>query len=80
MLLHRINPEKNEARYYRVEVRPCISSFYAVHRVWGRIGRRRSGFLIMPCGSAEEAKVLAEKVARRKLKRGYIAVEEDDIH
>lgn len=75
MLLHRINPEKNEARYYRVEVGPCIHSLYAVHRVWGRIGRRRSGFLIMPCASAEEAKVLAEKLAKRKLKRGYMVVE-----
>ena len=30
MLLHPINPKKNEARYYRVEVGPCINSFYAI--------------------------------------------------
>jgi predicted DNA-binding WGR domain protein len=39
MLLHRINPEKNEARYYRVEVRPYISGLHPPG--WGRIGRRR---------------------------------------
>lgn len=76
MLLHRINPEKNEARYYRVEVGPCISSLYAIHRIWGRIGRRRSGFLIMPCASAEEAETLAGQLVQRKVKRGYVLVED----
>lgn len=78
VLLHRINPEKNEARYYRVEVEPCINSLYAVHRIWGRIGHRRSGFLIMPCASAEEAERLAGRLAQRKVKRGYVPVEESD--
>ncbi|HXV98623.1 MAG TPA: WGR domain-containing protein [Anaerolineae bacterium] len=76
MLLHRINPEKNEARYYRVEVRSCLASPYAVYRIWGRISRRRSGFVITPCISAAEAKALARQLVRRKIKRGYIPVKD----
>lgn len=85
-LLQRLNPDRNERRYYRVEVGPCIGSRYAVHRVWGRIGHRRSGFLITPCIGEAEAQRLAEKWIARKLKRGYLKgpvgskiVEPDDL-
>jgi predicted DNA-binding WGR domain protein len=70
-LLQRINPDRNERRYYRVEIGPCVGYPIAVHRVWGRLGRRRSGFLITPCADEAEALRLAETLITRKLKRGY---------
>lgn len=76
-LLHRINPEKNEARYYRITVGPCLAGPYAVIWVWGRIGRRRSGFLIRVCTSAVEAEALAARSVQRRLRRGYVEVKEE---
>jgi predicted DNA-binding WGR domain protein len=74
-LLHRLNPEKNEARYYRVDVGPCVIADHAVHRVWGRIGRRRSGFMINPCTNEAEAQGLAGRLVAVKVKRGYTIIE-----
>ncbi|MCL4299496.1 MAG: WGR domain-containing protein [Anaerolineae bacterium] len=70
MLLHRINPEKNEARFYLVIVAPTLLDSIAVWRVWGRIGGAQRS-KIDPCGSAAEAEKLAEALIRRKIKRGY---------
>ncbi len=63
ILLHRINPEKNEARFYLVEVGPSMLDLYAVIRLWGRIGGPQR-LLITPCRSAEEAEALAGKLVR----------------
>ncbi|GIK36592.1 MAG: hypothetical protein BroJett011_04250 [Chloroflexota bacterium] len=70
-LLQRINPELNQARYYRIEIGPCIGYACALHRTWGWLGRRRSGVLIQPCADRAEAERLAKKLLARKLKRGY---------
>lgn len=75
MLLHRINPEKNEARFYLVEVGPSLLDPWAVIRLWGRIGGQQKG-LVTPCQSATEAEALAGRLVRRKLKRGYTIVRE----
>ena len=69
-LLHRVNPEKDEARFYFVSIGPALFDPYAVIRVWGRIG----GFqrmLITPCQTPLEARKLATRLVQRRLKRGY---------
>jgi len=76
-ILARIDPDRNVWRYYRVEVGPCLIGPWAVHRVWGRLGQRRSGFLVNLCASQVEAGALAERLVRRKLKRGYIIIEQE---
>ncbi len=75
-LLHRLNPEHNERRYYRIEIGPCVGYPFAVHRIWGRIGKRRSGFLIQPVADEAEAQRLAARLVQQKLKRGYIIIDE----
>jgi predicted DNA-binding WGR domain protein len=75
MLLHRINSEKNEARFYLVETGSSLVDPYAVIRLWGRIGGHQRG-MVTPCRSAIEAEALATKLVRRKLKRGYKLVAE----
>ncbi|MBE7474269.1 MAG: WGR domain-containing protein [Anaerolineales bacterium] len=77
MLLHRINPERNEARFYLVIVAPTLLDPIAVWRVWGRIGGAQRS-KIDPCGSAAEAEKLAEAMIRRKIKRGYRVAGEPD--
>lgn len=74
-LLHKINPDRNQARYYRIRVGPSVVGLYALHRAWGRLGRRRSGFLIQPCADEAEARRLAERLVQAKLRRGYVVVE-----
>lgn len=69
-LLHRVNPEKNEARFYFVSIGPALFDPCAVIRMWGRIG----GFqrmLITPCQTPLEAQKLATRLVQRRLKRGY---------
>lgn len=73
IFLHRINPAKNEARFYLVEATPTLLDPYAVIRVWGRIGGAQR-HKINPCRSAAEAEELAERLVRRKIKRGYKVV------
>lgn len=73
VLLHRINTEKNEQRFYLVETAqpaPSLFDLHAVLRIWGRVGGAQQR-KITPCRSAAEAEKLAERLIRQKLKRGY---------
>lgn len=75
-LLHRIDPEKNVARFYLVLAGPALFDRYAITRFWGRIGgpqRQR----VTPCGSLAEAEQLAWRLIQRKLRRGYWLVQGD---
>ncbi len=73
-LLHRINREKNEARFYMVQVGPSLLEQYCVLRTWGRIGGHQRS-MISPCASDEDAQRLADRMVRRRLKHGYQIVE-----
>ncbi len=72
-LLHRINEEKDEARFYLVQVGPSLLDEHAVLRVWGEIGGDQH-HLVTPCATAEEARSLARRMARRRLRQGYSEV------
>ncbi|MEW5956542.1 MAG: WGR domain-containing protein [Chloroflexota bacterium] len=72
-LLHRINPLCNEARFYYVLVGPALLDRYAVVRVWGRIGGQQR-IMVTPCQTDDEARTLANRLIRRRLKRGYTLV------
>ena len=66
-------PEKNMWRFYRIEVGQGLFSPYLI-RAWGRIGSRvRMMEDFYP--SVEEAVKEANRVYRRKVKRGYKEVE-----
>jgi len=69
-LLHRINPDKNERRFYLVQVGRSTVDSYAVLRIWGRIGGAQRG-MVSPCDSAESAQALADKLIRQRLRHGY---------
>ncbi|MCB0164260.1 MAG: WGR domain-containing protein [Anaerolineae bacterium] len=69
-MLHRVNPEENEARFYFVSVGPALFDPYALIRMWGRIGGYQR-MLITPCQTPLEARKLATKLVQRRLSRGY---------
>lgn len=68
--LHRIDPSRNMARFYRMWSAPSLFGDICVVREWGRIGR---------CGRiridlyerAEDARTAREILARAKRQRGY---------
>lgn len=72
-MLHRINPARNEARFYYVLVGPALLDQHAVIRVWGRIGGQQR-MLVTPCQDDRETQTLAERLIRRRLKRGYTLI------
>lgn len=69
-LLHRIDPDLNMARFYRVEVTPDLFGQVIVERRWGRIGIRGQHRLTSyPSTSSAEA--AASDLVRVKERRGY---------
>jgi predicted DNA-binding WGR domain protein len=70
ILLHRINPERNEARFYLIQIGASILDQHAVLRIWGRIGGAQRA-MVTPCDSPESAQALADKLIRLRLRHGY---------
>jgi predicted DNA-binding WGR domain protein len=70
MLLYRIDPSRNMARFYRLSVQPTLFGGSSLMRNWGRIGTegRLKVELFDTPGQAAAAR---EHVAGRKLCRGY---------
>lgn len=69
-LLHRVDPDLNMARFYRVEVLPDLFGDIIVERRWGRIGGRGQ------CRAASYpsiplAEAAASNLIRAKQRRGY---------
>jgi predicted DNA-binding WGR domain protein len=71
--LQRVNPERNEQRYYIVQVGPSLLDDYAVLRVWGRMGGQQR-HTVIACQSQAEADRLADSLIRRRLRHGYVTV------
>lgn len=70
-LLHRIDPDLNMARFYRIEVTPDLFGQIIVERRWGRIGSRGQHRMASYATTfSAEAAVCA--LVRAKERRGYI--------
>lgn len=71
-LLHRLDPDLNMARFYRVEVLPDLFGQIILERRWGRIGGRgQSRAVSYP--SLLQAEAAAVGLIRSKTRRGYRA-------
>lgn len=69
-LLHRIDPDLNMARFYRIEMLPDLFGAIIVERRWGRIGGRgQSRTASYP--SIQVADTEAKELIRLKERRGY---------
>jgi predicted DNA-binding WGR domain protein len=69
-LLHRINPDLNMARFYRIEVMPDLFGQMTVERRWGRIGGRGQ-YRVASYPSIHTAESAASDLVRAKERRGY---------
>ena len=71
-ILKRIDPARNMARFYELDVQPGLFGDIAVTRHWGRIGshgQSKEHWFITDAAAHE----LADRVLRQKQRRGYLA-------
>jgi predicted DNA-binding WGR domain protein len=68
--LHRIDPTRNMARFYRLSSTPSLFGDICLVREWGRIGRP-GRIRIDLYEKGEEAIAAREALSRVKRKRGY---------
>ena len=73
MHLHRIDADRNMARFYSMSVQPTLFGEWALLREWGRIGS--AGRLVSgPFASEQEAGRAMAQHVKAKLSRGYEVV------
>lgn len=68
--LHRIDPARNMARFYRMSSTPSLFGDICLVREWGRIGGP-GRIRIDLYQTREEAMAARETLSRVKLQRGY---------
>lgn len=71
LLLHRIDPSRGMARFYRLSIEPNLFGGISVVRTWGRIGGA-SRAKIEIFDTATEAIGSFARLERSKRRRGYI--------
>lgn len=72
-VLHRLDPARNMARFYRVDVTRTLFDEVRVERSWGRIGTC-GRTTVETCATTQGAEASAARTLRAKLKRGYPAI------
>lgn len=70
--LFRVDPARNMARFYQLDVQPTLFGEWAVVREWGRIGRAGT-VRSTPYGTAAAAEAARARQLRLKERRGYSA-------
>ena len=70
LLLHRIDPTRNMARFYRLSIEPNLFGGVSLVRTWGRIGGASRAKIEIFDGPAEAQRQLGTW-RERKLRRGY---------
>ena len=70
VLLHRIDPSRNMARFYRLSIEPNLFGGVSLVRTWGRIGREGRMKTEIAADRNEAGRRL-ETWRDRKLSRGY---------
>ena len=70
VLLRRIDPTRNMARFYRLTIEPNLFGGVSLVRTWGRIGGASRMKIEIFDGPAEAIRSLA-RIERSKRRRGY---------
>ncbi|PZQ96179.1 MAG: WGR domain-containing protein [Cereibacter sphaeroides] len=73
-LLHRIDPSRNMARFYRVEMLYDLFGAITVERCWGRLGTHGQ-VRVASFASDRVATETAAKLVGAKIRRGYVAID-----
>lgn len=68
--LHRIDPARNMARYYRLDVQPDLFGAWGLVREWGRIGQP-GRMRVEPYSAPAQAEERLKAQQTAKQNRGY---------
>ena len=71
LLLHRIDPSRNKARFYRLSIEPNLFGGVSLIRTWGRIGGASRTKIEMFDVTAAAATSFTG-IVRSKYRRGYL--------
>lgn len=71
-LIH-VNPERNMARFYGIDIQPTLFGEMSVLRNWGRIGTKGRDMMVTYEDSAQANEALA-MLEKQKRRRGYVAM------
>jgi predicted DNA-binding WGR domain protein len=74
----RIDPEKKMNRWYSVAVQPTLLDPWAIICSWGNKRTNYQQVRIFPSESQNMATKTATKIIRRKVRRGYCIVSQDN--
>ena len=70
VILRRVDPERNMARFYRMQIQPTLFGGFTLVREWGRIGQvgtcRHDQY-----DTAEMARLALDTLMAAKRRRGY---------
>lgn len=70
LLLHRIDRDRNMARFYLLTIEPTLFGGTSLVRMWGRIGTRGQ-CKVQNFSGVENTVACFNKIARQKQRRGY---------
>lgn len=70
IVLHRVDPARNMARFYRLSIEPNLFGGSSLVRNWGRIGAPGQSKLEF-FDDDDATRCAMGRIARRKLARGY---------
>ncbi|WP_109366706.1 WGR domain-containing protein [Ochrobactrum soli] len=73
--LHRIDPERNMARFYHLRIERDLFGLWVLHRNWGRIGTFGQT-KVQSFADRSDAEKHFDKMMRLKVRRGYLHMEE----
>jgi len=71
ILFERVNPERNESRYYYLSLQPTLFHSLAIIRVYGRKGVSQREVAPTPVNDLADAWPLIRRVLRTRLQHGY---------
>ncbi|MGR3380660.1 WGR domain-containing protein [Roseovarius indicus] len=70
VILRRVDPAQNMARFYRMRMQPTLFGGVTLIREWGRIGQRGT-CRYDQYNTADAAKFALNVIRQSKLRRGY---------
>ncbi|MEI5682234.1 WGR domain-containing protein [Mesorhizobium sp. CGMCC 1.15528] len=70
ILIHRIDPTRNMARFYALSIEPSLFGGSSLVRNWGRIGTR-GRYRIELFETQEQAEISLGRILKAKRRRGY---------
>ena len=71
--LIKVDPSRNQRRYYALSVNPTLFGTWSVSREWGRLGHRGGRIRTDEHADEPTAQAALEQLKRQKERRGYVS-------